>query len=75
MLECNYLTILLAPVYEKPADSAEDIHARGLTVICIPGKQTMVDEEKRSPYPLVKALAEKTIVPEVISLSQIKQFF
>ena len=75
MLECNYLTILLAPVYEKPVDSAEDIHARGLTVICIPGRETIIDEAKRSPYPLVKALAEKTIVPEVISISQIKHLF
>ena len=74
MLESNYLTILLKPNYEKAIDTAEDIHSRGLSVIFIPGREAMRDELKNSPYPLVKALAEKTIVPEVISISQNNYF-
>ena len=28
ILECNYLTVLVKPTYEKPVDSAEDIIER-----------------------------------------------
>ena len=35
-LECNYLTILVKPNYEKPVDTAKDVLDRGLTVVWYP---------------------------------------
>ena len=66
MLEANYLTILLAPNYEKPVDTAQDILARGLRVIFSPGMESTVDTSKNSPYKTIRDLAEVTDVAEVI---------
>ena len=66
MLECNYLTILLKPSYEKPVDNGQDVVDRGLTTVSIPGSESLVEMMKKSPYYLVRARAEKTIVPKVI---------
>ena len=33
ILECNILTTILKPVYEKPIDTAEDIIERGMELI------------------------------------------
>ena len=66
ILECNYLTTILKPVYEKPIDTAEDIIERGITIIDFPGRESMVETLKRSPFPLTRALAENTYVPKVI---------
>ena len=65
ILECNYLTVLVKPVYEKPIDTAEDIIDRGITIIMCPVVESMVKIFKKSPSPLTRALAEKTYVPEV----------
>ena len=65
MLECNYLTMLLKTNYEKPVDSAEDIIDRGLKVISGPGVESMVEMLKNSPLPLIRAFAERTVVPKV----------
>ena len=66
ILECNYLTVLVKPVYEKPIDTAEDIIERGITIIDQPGRESMVQMLKRSPYPLTRALAENTYVTKVV---------
>ena len=68
MLEANYLTILLAPNYEKPIDTAQDILDRGLTVIHSPGSKSYLEGLKNSPAKIDRDLAERTIVPEVIFL-------
>ena len=65
ILECNYLTVLLKPVYETPVDSAEDVLERGLKILDSPGTQSKVESMLRSPSPLMRAIAENTIVPEV----------
>ena len=65
ILECNYLTVLLKPVYETPVDSAEDVLERGLKILDSPGTQSKVEGMLRSPSPLMRAIAENTIVPEV----------
>ena len=70
MLECNYLSIL--PSYEKPIDNGQDVLDRGLTTLSIPGMESTVERMKNSPYYLVKALNEKTIVPKVIFLQNLK---
>ena len=65
ILECNYLTVLVKPVYEKPIDTAEDIIERGITIIDSPGRESMVETLKKSPFPLTRALAENTYVSKV----------
>ena len=69
ILECNYLTILVKPVYEKPIDTAEDIIERDITIMGMPGTESIVETLKKSPFPLTRALAERTDVPEVVILS------
>ena len=66
MLEANFLTILLKPVYEKFVDTAEDVLDRGLTVIYPVGYEPTVETLKNSPYYITRTLAERTIVPKVI---------
>ena len=59
--------MLLKPVYEKPIDTAEDIVERGIKIIDIPGRESMVEMLKRSPSQLTRALAENTYVTKVVS--------
>ena len=66
MLEANYLTILVKPSYEKAIDTAEDVLDMGLSVITIPGAESILEEYKNSPSKITRTLAERTIVPEVI---------
>ena len=66
ILECNYLTVLVKPVYEKPIDTAEDIIERGITIIDVPGSESIVYMLKKSPYELTRALAENTYVTKVV---------
>ena len=63
ILECNFLTILIKPVYEKPVDTAEDIIERVLSIIGI--SWTMVVDMKKSPSKIIRDLAEVYVVPEV----------
>ena len=65
ILECNILATLLKPTYEKPIDTAEDIIERGITIIDIPGRESIFETLKRSPFPLTRALAENTYVTKV----------
>ena len=67
ILECNYLTVLVKPVYEKPIDTAEDIIERGIKIIDYPGRESMIETLKRSPFPLTRALAENTYVTKVVT--------
>ena len=66
ILECNYLTVLVKPVYEKPIDTAEDIIERGITILYVPGSESMLETLKKSPFPLTRALAENTYVTKVV---------
>ena len=66
MLEANFLTILLKPIYENPIDTAQDILDRALTVIGAPLTDSIVEISKNSPFYITRTLAERTIVPEVI---------
>ena len=72
-LESNYLGILVKTNYEKPVDSAQDVYDRGLTVIVNPGAQADVERLKNSPStpPIIRALAERTIVPKVFFISNL----
>ena len=71
MLECNYLTMLLKPVYEKPLDTAEDILNSGLTIINAPGRQSLVEMKKKSPFNITRELAERTVVAKVHKFSEL----
>ena len=66
ILECNYLTVLVKPVYEKPVDTAEDIIERNITILDSPGRESSIEALKKSPYPLTRALAENTYVSQVV---------
>ena len=66
ILECNILATLLKPTYEKPIDTAEDIIERGITIIDVVGRESMVEMLKKSPFPLTRALAESTHVAKVV---------
>ena len=65
ILECNFLSVLVKPVYETPIDTAEDVIERGVTIIVNPGGESMVESLKKSPFPLTRALAENTYVAKV----------
>ena len=66
MLEANYLTMLLKPSYEKAIDTAQDILDRNLSVLNLPGSESLVEVWKNSPFEKSRALAERTFVPKVI---------
>ena len=66
MFESNYLTMLMKPTYEKPVDSAEDVIDRGLGVITSPGAESIIENDKNSPYYITRTLAERTTVAKVI---------
>ena len=66
MLEANFLTILLKPVYENPIDTAQNVLDRGLAIIYPPNYQPVVETRKNSLDYIERTLAERTIVPKVI---------
>ena len=66
ILECNFLAVLVKQNYEKPIDTAEDIIERGITIIDTPGRESIVETLKKSPFLLTRALAENTHVVEVV---------
>ena len=66
ILECNYLTVLLKPVYEEPVDTAEDVIERGLTIIKTPTARALVEAAKKSPFELTRKMAELSYIPTVI---------
>ena len=66
MLEANFLTILLKPVYEKPINTAQDILDRGFAIIFPPYSEDTKKILMNSPYYTTRALAESAIVPKVI---------
>ena len=66
MFESLYLTTLMKQTYEKPIDTVQDILDRGLTVIVVPGSESIVEILKNSPYAVIRALAKMTVVPKVI---------
>ena len=68
MLEANFLSILLKPVYEKPVDTAENVLDRNLTLISTPGTESIVKMLMNSPNYITRTLAERAIVAIVIIL-------
>ena len=68
-LECNFLTILLKPNYEKPMDTAEDVLDRGVTVLWYPYYdyyKEMALQQNESI--IVKKLAAKVYVSKVSNI-------
>ena len=64
-LTSNYLSVLIKPSYQKPVETSEDVIARKLTIIDSPGKESIVEAAKNSPYPIVRQLAELRYVTKV----------
>ena len=65
ILECNYLTVLLKPVYEKPVDTPEDIIDMGLTILYNSGSEGMRNAMLNSDNKLDRDLAARTYVSKV----------
>ena len=64
-LECNFLTILLKPNYEKAVDTAQDILDSGLTILDIPGTEAKVENNKKSSSKVTRDLSTNTTVAKV----------
>ena len=64
--ESSLLDILLKPNYEDPVDSAENILDRGLKIAKGHITMAIVEDMKKSPFPMTRRLAERTVVAKVI---------
>ena len=64
-LTSNYLSVLIKPSYQKPVETSEDVIARNLTVIDMPGRESMVEADKNSQFPIVRQIAEITYIVKV----------
>ena len=67
ILECNYLSVLVKPNYERFIDTSLDIIDMNLTIIWPPGREAIVDMLRNSPSSLSRELADRSYVTEVIS--------
>ena len=66
ILECNYLTVLVKPNYERFIDSSSDIIEMNLTILWPPGREGLVQTFRNSPSSIAKDLADRSYVPKVI---------
>ena len=66
--ESSLLDIILKRNYEKAVDTAQELLDRGLSVIYPPGSESIVEILKNSPSYVTRTLAERTVVPKVITL-------
>ena len=65
ILECNYLTVLLKPNYERFIDSTSDIIEMNLTTLWPPGRETGINDLRESPSVLANELAKRSYVAKV----------
>ena len=65
MLTCNYLTVLVKPMYDQPVDTSEDVIAAGLTIIGIPGSEANVKIMEVSNSQITRSLAGQMYIPKV----------
>ena len=66
--ESSLLDIILKQNYEKAVDTAQELLDRGLSVITTPGSESKLEILKNSPSYITRTLAERTVVPKVITL-------
>ena len=66
ILECNYLTVLLKPNYERFVDTVSDIIEMNLTTLWPPGREGLVQSFRNSPSSLSQQLADSSYVSKVI---------
>ena len=66
--ESSLLDIILKRNYEMPIDTAQEVLARGLSVIVTPGRRSIIEMLKNSPSYVTRTLAERTVVAKVITL-------
>ena len=60
--------MLIKPSYDKPVETSEDVIARNLTIIDSPGRESMVEAEKKSPISIVRELAMARYISKVSCL-------
>ena len=66
ILECNYLTVLIRPNYERFVDTVSDIIEMNPTTLWPPGSEGLVQSFRDSPSSLSKQLADRAYVAKVI---------
>ena len=66
--ESSLLDIILKRNYEKAVDTAQELLDSGLSLIYSPGSESLVEVLKNSPSYVTRTLAERTVVPKVITL-------
>ena len=66
--ESSLLDIILKQNYEKAVNTAEELLERGLSVISTPGAESRIEILKNSPTYVTRTLAERTVIPKVITL-------
>ena len=66
MFESTFFSMLIKPVYETPINTAQDVLDRGLPLISLPGRESLVEIEMNSPSSITRQLAERTIVAKVL---------
>jgi hypothetical protein len=62
--EGNILALMFKKVYENPVDTVEDVIARGLIPVLVPGARFYVDHLAQSDNKLYRDLASITVVAE-----------
>ena len=72
--ESSILDILLNKIYEKPIDTAQELLDRGIGIIIFPGSESVVEILKNSPSYVTRTLAERTVVPKVITFENFSLF-
>ena len=61
-LLCNYLTVLLAPSYEEPVETAKDLITRDITPFVIPGSEIWRQFFAASPDPNYQEISRRLII-------------
>ena len=73
--ESLILDVILKKYYEDPVDTAQDVIDRNLSVIFLPGRESLVEILKNSPSNITRTLAERATVPKVIFIDIEKFYF
>ena len=63
-LLCNYLTVLLRPIYEEPVENAGDLIKRGITPFYYPGGEFWIPFFAASPDPNYQDISKILDIPK-----------
>ena len=58
---CNWLPVLIEPVFENPVDNAQDVYDRDITIYMRPGNNIWMQQLSKLPNPFPE-LAERMYI-------------